>query len=150
MLVSVVGVGVHWLNVTMRSLYVQWVKFFKLCLFEVLCFPCNVHTRMISYTFYIILLHVHLNEHTQQALCPSVECPLFAFCLSCPTNHRPNVILSSILSIFAPKLCINLTCHINFMHHDLYGTSCITGKGLKAIISLYTCKPILSHPLHPF
>ena len=33
MLVSVVGVGVHWVNVTMRSLYVQWVKFFKICLF---------------------------------------------------------------------------------------------------------------------
>ena len=36
MLVSVVGVGVHWLNVTVRSLYVQWVKFFKICFFGVL------------------------------------------------------------------------------------------------------------------
>ena len=33
MRVSVVGVGVHWLNVIMRSLYVQWAKFFKICLF---------------------------------------------------------------------------------------------------------------------
>ena len=34
MLVSVVGVGVHWLNVTMRSLYVQcMVKFFEIWLF---------------------------------------------------------------------------------------------------------------------
>ena len=73
MLISVVGVGVHWLNVTMRPLYVQWVKFFKICLFRVLCFTCTVHTRMILYTLYIILLHVHLNEHTQQALCSSVD-----------------------------------------------------------------------------
>ena len=34
MLVSVVGVGVHWLNLTMRLLHVQcMVKFFELWLF---------------------------------------------------------------------------------------------------------------------
>ena len=70
----IVGVGVHWLNVTTRSLYVQWVKIFKICLFGVLCFTCTVHTLLLSYILHIILSHVHLNKHTQQALYSSVNC----------------------------------------------------------------------------
>ena len=129
MLVSVVGVGVHGLNVTMRSLYVQWVKFFKICVFGVLCFTCTVHTRLISYTLHIILSHVHLNKHTQRALYSSVNCfPLHSTYFTSHPNHRLMAKNFPDLACDCFQLCIILAGHVNFMHHSLYGTPCISGK----------------------
>ena len=107
MLDSVVGVGVHWLNITVRSLYVQWVKFFKICFFGVLYFTCTAHTRLISYTLHIILLHVHLNKHTQRALYFSVNCfPLHSTYLTFHPNHR--------LMAKASRSCL---CLFLIVHH---------------------------------
>ena len=129
MLVSVVGVGIHWLNVTMHSLYVQWVKFFKICFFRVLCFTCTVHTRSISYTLHITLSHVHLNKHTQRALYSSVNCFPLAFYLLYfspkPQTHGQNF---PDLACDCFQLCIILAGHVNCVHHSLYGTPCISGK----------------------
>ena len=83
------GRCIHWLNVTMRSLYVQWVKFFKICFFGVFCCTCTVHTSLISYTLHIILSHVHLNKHTQRALYSFVNCfPLHYTYFTSHPNHR--------------------------------------------------------------
>ena len=98
MLVSVGGgVGVHWLNVTMRSLYVQWVIFFKIFFFGVFCFTCTVHTRLISYTLHTILSHVHLNKHTQRALYSSVNC--FSLHSTYSTSHQNHRLIAKISPI---------------------------------------------------
>ena len=104
-------------------------QIFENLLFLVLCFTCSVHTRLISYTLHIILLHVHLNKQTQQALCSSVDCsPLHSTYLTAHTKHKRMVKNFSDRACYCFHVCINLAIHVNFMHHSLCGTSCIIGK----------------------
>ena len=80
--------------------YVQWVKFFKICFFGLLYFTCTVITRLISYTLRTILSHVHLNKHTQRALYSSVNCfPLHSTYFTSHQNHRLMANISPILPV---------------------------------------------------
>ena len=69
MLISVVGVGAHWLNLPMHLLHVQcMVNFSQIMALLSITLDLQCTTCMISYTLHIILLYVHLNEHTHKSL----------------------------------------------------------------------------------
>ena len=126
-------------------------NFSKFASLEYCILTCTAHTCLISYTLHIILLHVHLNKHTQRALYFSVNClPLHSTYPTFHPNHKLMAKASPDLACVCFYLCIILASHVNFMYHSLYGTPCTSGKGSEAISSMQTRGFVESQPLHPF
>ena len=104
MLISVVGVGAHWLNLPMRLLHVQsMVKFFQIMallgiMLDLQCtYPHDfIHTPTLSYCMYT-LTSIHINLYDLLWIVPPLHSALFLTQTIDPTSY-----IFSVLPAFAP------------------------------------------------